>query len=181
MATYDTISDVPGLHFEDVDYPETNVKFSGDVNSNPDIAPEVLHEPQTVMVDELGFLWRTKSDHLNRQTTLRIVSLDLADKLRRVNKSLQKQTGLSEKTKVIYLVRHGDKLLSNNGHDIDMTDAQAALWLRGDGLAAVSHAKVALRKMFGIDSKGWVNHINEKADLELVRVVLTDDIKVTTA
>lgn len=180
MTEYHAIQDVPGLHFTPKEGFESNVKYDGDVNANPDVALVTSDGLQTVMKDELGFLWRTKTEDLNVVRTARVVGLSLPDKLTTTAPALLKQTGLRAGTKAIFVVKHGDKLLDEHGKDVPMTEVQSALWLSASGIASVSKAKVALRKLFDINPKGWHGHVHATDDLELVRLLLTDDVEIVT-
>ena len=178
MAKYSSIDDVPGLHFTTKDGYESNVKLSGSVDANPDIASVVNGQFQTVYADEMGFLWRTKSENFNIVRSARVIGLDLNAKLDSLTKKLTKYTGLSKKTRAIYVVKHGDKFLDEMGRDVAMADVQKALWLKGDGIASLSHAKVALKKLLNIDSKSWTGHVYENRNLELARIFLDDDLEI---
>ena len=180
MTEYSSIKDVPGLHFKVKEGSESNVKLSGDVNANPDIASVVNGKLQTVVVDDLGFLWRTASENFNIVRSAKVIGLDLSAKLETLTKKVRKFSGITTSTKAIYLVKHQDKLLDALGRDVAMVDAQNALWLRADGIASLSHAKVALRKLLAIDSKKWTGHVLADNDLELVKIVLTDSLEITT-
>lgn len=180
MTEYVSMGDVPGLHFSVKEGLENNLKFSGNVNANPDIAGEVNGEPQTVFADNMGFLWRTKSDNLNIVRSAKVVGLDLAAKLASQPKFVAKYSHLNKSVKAIYVVKHGDKLLDERGHDIDMIHVQRALWLRADGLAPFSQAKVALKKMYAVDSKGWTGHVHPVADLELIELLLVNDVEIAS-
>lgn len=180
MVDYKSIKDVPGLHFVPKEGQESNVKFSGNTNSNPDIAGVVQGTAQTVVVDDLGFLWRTASDNLNLVRTARVVDLSLSDKLSSITKKLRKLTGLKDTTKAIYIVKHNDKLLDDNGRDIDMAHVQDALWLTASGIASSSFAKIALRKVLDIRPKNWTGFVNETDNLELIRLLISDDVEVLT-
>lgn len=180
MTEYHSVQDVPGVHFTPKEGFESNVKYDGNVNANPDVALVTSDGLQTVMKDELGFLWRTKTTDLNVVKTARVVGLSLPDKLSSTAPALLKQTGLRASTKAIFVVKHGDKLLNEHGKDVPMSDVQSALWLSASGIASVSRAKVALRKLFNISAKGWQGHIHATDDLELVRLLLTDDVEIIT-
>lgn len=180
MANYSSIDDVPGLHFKTKDGHESNVKLSGDVNANPDIAAVVNGLLQTVYADDMGFLWRTKSENFNIVRSAKIIGLDLDLKLTSLSKKLRKHTGLNKSTKVIYVIKHNDKLLDELGRDIDMADIQKALWLRGDGIASLSHTKLALKKILGLDTKSWTGHAYPQKNFELIRLFLNEDVEIVT-
>lgn len=179
MTEHSSLKDVPGLHFKVKEGLETNIKLSGSVNANPDVAQVVNGQAQTVMVDELGFIWRTASENFNIVRSARVIGLDLQAKLDSLTKKVRKYSRLNPTTKSIYVVKHNDKLLDCVGRDIPMEKAQDALWLRGDGIASLSHAKVALRKLLNIESKEWSGHVHEKKNFELVKIMLNDSLEIT--
>jgi hypothetical protein len=170
-------TDLPGLHFTVREGQETNVKFSGTPDSNPDLSHNVNGEDQVILRDELGFLWRTESKNFALARSTRVIGLNLPAKLQNLGEMKSHWAKkLSADTKQIFLVKTKNGLLNEKGEEINLEFAQNALWLRADGLAPLSRAYLALKAAFQIKPSHWDGHVNTQDGLELIEVPLTEDL-----
>lgn len=169
--------DSPGLHFTVREGQETNLKFTGTPDSNPDLAQTIKGVSQTVLQDELGFLWRTESENFALARSTKVLGLDLPAKLAALSKDkLPCGRQITTKTKNIFVVKTKDGLLGEAGQVVDLEEVQNALWLRADGIAPLSRAYIALKEGFHIKPSHWQGYVNREDGLELIEIPLDDDV-----